>query len=681
MGTADHQRPNAPATGPFASDRLDSWKEIARYLNRYVRTVQRWEEAGGLPVYRHAQGRVKGSAVYAYKSEIDAWLRQHPPPYMESELRPYPKVRRSFRRAVWVVVAVLILMAAGFAVWRFVRPGPSTPPLRTAPLTSYPGLSYFPAISPDGRQVAFCWNGHKQDNLDVYVRLLGGGNLLRLTTHPAADGWPAWSPDSSTIAFVRYFSGTLDAELLTIPALGGDERKIQDFHIPLRPGTDFFPAASWTPDGKFIIAPQASAEAPNALVLISVETLENRPLTHPVSGSVGDCCPAITPDGTRLAFLRATRGQIHNVYSLSLGPDYLPLGEPRQLTSEPSGAECPMWTGNGREVLYVAVRDGVRTLWRVPHDGSRPAAQVQSVGPVGHTWAISRDGSRLVYSGQRGTGALWRADLAHGNVSRILHSSAYDSSPDFAPDGKKIAFLSDRGGRTQIWVSSSMDTSPRPLAPTIGIYASPPRWSPGSDQIVFECQNQDNDDVCIIPAGGSPVRRVTHHPARDILPSWSRDGKWIYFTSNRSGSFQVWKMPVNGTDVNARQITKGGGSHPMESLDKTVVYFARQSPVRRIWQVPSEGGEESQVGDFQLHGRRDQNFAVAAQGIYYVSTTDPGHWFELWFYRFATGRTKLVRRIDKGLSGGRSVSPDGRWLLFSAPDAKFGNLYMIENFR
>ena len=119
MDPADPRPSKVLTTGPFASDRLDSWKEIARYLNRDVRTVQRWEETGGLPVYRQTQGRLKG-AVFAYKSELDDWLRQSPPPPNGREEQPLPVVSPWWRTwpALWVAVPLLILVAGGI-VWRF----------------------------------------------------------------------------------------------------------------------------------------------------------------------------------------------------------------------------------------------------------------------------------------------------------------------------------------------------------------------------------------------------------------------------------------------------------------------------------------------------------------------------------------------------------------------------------
>ena len=116
-------------------------------------------------------------------------------------------------------------------------------------------------------------------------------------------------------------------------------------------------------------------------------------------------------------------------------------------------------------------------------------------------------------------------------------------------------------------------------------------------------------------------------------------------------------------------------------MDGSTVFFARQGPSASIWKVPVEGGEESQVGDFRVNGRRSLNFAVGAQGIYYASSSDPIHWFELWLYRFSTGKSERIRRIDKMFWQGLSVSPDDRWLLFVAAEDGHGDLQMVENFR
>jgi Tol biopolymer transport system component len=676
--------PQPPKMVPFVRERLDSWKEIARYLNRDVRTVQRWEETGGLPVYRRAKGRLKGSPVYAYKSELDAWLRQSPPPPVEKEAQPGLAVSTGRNRslALWVAGLVLILAVGGAMVWRFARSKAPAPPLRVVRLSSYPGQARQPAFSPDGRQLAFSWNGEKQDNYDIYVKFLDTGEPLRLTTHPGVDGWPAWSPDGRMIAFWRWVRGTPNVDVMTVSALGGSERRILQFRIPPQPGANV-PGLCWTPDGKWIVTVYTpNPNAPAELALASVENLEMRPLTQPIAGAAGDCCPAITPDGRRLAFLRTSTGRIPNVYVVPLGPGYRPRGEPRQLTRELDGARNPMWTGDGREVLYISGREGVRELWRVPQEGSRPASRVESLGPIGMGWAISARGDRLAYSDHGMNSGIWRVDLPGGKrLERIVSSSASDSNPEISPDGRRVAFISDRRGGRRVWVAGSDGANPIDIAKIGGPWPAPGRWSPDGNQIVFECENEGNDDVCIVLAGGGAVRRLTRHPARDAYPSWSRDGKWIYFTSNRSGSFQLWKAPADETDAAAVQVTNGGGYSAVESPDGTTVFFKRERAAASLWKVPVGGGPESQVGAFRFLGTSHNNYAVRPEGIYYASSPDPEKWFELWLYRFATGKPESICRIEKRFGEGLGVSPDGRWLWFAADEAQYGDLYMVENFR
>ena len=678
MGTFGSQSPHAPKATPFPGGRLDSWKEIARYLNRDVRTVQRWEQTCSLPVHRLPTGRLKGSPVYAYKSELDAWMRQSPQPAWEEAAGPAPSKSPGLWRMRWVfgaVLALLLLTAGGVMVWRFARSKSPQAPLRVVRLTSYTGQARQPAFSPDGRQIAFAWNGEAQDNHDIYVKFLDTGEPLRLTTHPGVDGWPAWSPDGRTIAFSRWPRGETNSDILTVPALGGSERQILQCRIPSQPAATF-PLLCWTPDGKSIITGHTSdPDVPSALVLVSVETLEVRLLTRP------GCCPAITPDGRRLAFLRASPGRIPNVHVLSLGPDYRPEGDPRQLTREPSGATDPMWTGDGREVLYISSREGVRTLWRVPWDGSGPASPIESVGAIGTNWAISAGGDRLAYSERQRDADIWRVGLPGGKqVDRIASSSTLDWNPEISPDGRRLLFLSERLGGQRVWVSGSDGAKPMDIAKGGGLFAAPARWSPDGGQIAFECQNEDNADVCIAPVGGGAVRRLTRHPARDAFPSWSRDGKWIYYTSNRSGSFQIWKAPADKTDEAAVQVTRGGGYSPVESMDGKTVFFARDRHSAGIWKVSIQGGPENQVGEFHILGK-SQNYAVRPDGIYYASSPDPEKWFELWFFRFASEKPEPICRIEKRLGEGLSVSPDGRSLWFAADDFRDGSLYMVENFR
>src|SRR5687768_12288274 len=147
--------------------------------------------------------------------------------------------------AAFVVISVALIVV-GFGLYKLRGAGDSKPPAaawKIIPLTSFAGLKGNPAFSPDGRQVAFTWTG-ADDNFDIYVKLIGEGTPLRLTTNQGRDVSPAWSPDGRHIAFTRY--APEGNSLMTVPSLGGAERKLAS----LTSTAVWFLSTAWSMDGK-----------------------------------------------------------------------------------------------------------------------------------------------------------------------------------------------------------------------------------------------------------------------------------------------------------------------------------------------------------------------------------------------------------------------------------------------
>jgi serine/threonine protein kinase len=243
---------------------------------------------------------------------------------------PAPQ-QRPARRLVWAL-ALLAIIAAGLGTLWFIR-SPAKPPeaaLNPIPLTTYRGFQVDPSFSPDGNQVAFAWNGERQDNYDIYVKLIGtNGPPLRLTTDPASDFGPAWSPDGRFIAFLRELPSRKLA-LLLIPAIGGPERKIAEIFATGDP--------AWSPDGNWLaISEKDSTAEPSALFLLSVDTGEKRRLTSPPKQFWGDFEPAFSPDGRSLAFGRSidpSSAGLSELYLLAFSDGFKPAGEPNRSRSE-----------------------------------------------------------------------------------------------------------------------------------------------------------------------------------------------------------------------------------------------------------------------------------------------------------------------------------------------------------
>ena len=177
------------------------------------------------------------------------------------------------------------------------------------------------------------------------------------------------------------------------------------------------------------------------------------------------------------------------------------------------------------------------------------------------------------------------------------------------------------------------------------------------------------------------MQRLTTNPFSDQIGSWSRDGRWIYFASLRTGQYQVWKMPWTpgaGRESEAVQVTKNGGFLALESPDCRFVYYANSRNNPGLWRVPVPGGEEIQV----LPALDDpRSFAVVEQGVYFIPPRNADGTHSIHFLEFAAGKTFPVATIDKPMGPRLAVSPDGRSLLYAQVDQEGRDLMLVENFR
>ena len=600
---------------------------------------------------------------------------------------PAAKAPALLRRKWWFAASVICALAAAL-LWFFL---PSSSrresALKEVPLTSYPGSENSPTFSPDGNQIAFSWNGEKQDNTDIYVKLIGPGPPLRLTTDPAEDSWPAWSPDGQTIAFLRNF-GAGKYGVFLIPALGGPERKLLDIFISEAewlPG----PYLGWLPDSKGIIfTHKDSSEHPVSLFLLRIASRETRQVTTAPPGSMGDSAPALSPDGSALVFSRMTSLGPGDLYFVTLSPDFSPVREPKRITFFNWRGAGAAWTPRGRMIVFsYDYKLWKITLSRWGKSPGRPE-RIESVGNGGSSPAISRQGRRLAYvAGYGGPLNIWRAAIldwsksagksAAGNApADLISSTRSEFAPQYSPDGKRIAFESDRTGNLEIWTCESDGLNCTQLT-SLGAQATGvPHWSPDGQRIAFYSRPEGKAQIYVINAEGGAAERLTNDSWENFFPVWSRDARWIYFASNRTGTDQIWKVPsAGGAPV---QVTKAGGFACAESPDGKYLYYTRsKDPNASLWKMPVEGGPETRV----LEAVVLYNFAVTRRGLYYMFQPDPRAKTKLiQFLSFADQKTRMIASIKQDIYVGFSISPDERWLVYAASGPGSSNVMLVENF-
>jgi Tol biopolymer transport system component/serine/threonine protein kinase len=606
-----------------------------------------------------------------------------------SEVRASIEAARSpsrVTRVLWQVAATSVVALALAAYLALVRGrGPTSnaaemAQLRTVTLTTFPGQELYPSFSSDGKQVAFSWNGAKQDNFDIYVQMTAGGAPLRLTQDAQRDYNPAWSPDGRWIAFLRGDPESVASEVRLIAPLGGPERRVAS--IKVGEVITLPVLLSWCPDSTcLVVTDSQGAGKPDALFALSLATGEKRQLTRPDPPIAGDSQPAVSPDGRFLVFRRNISGGLTgNLQVLSLGQDLTPIGQPTQLTPPALDANHPAWMPDSKAVVFAARE----RLWRLAVSPRGQPQRLPFVGEDGIMPAISNvasgDAAALSYVRSSVDTNIWRIDVPQiGAQSSTrpaisISSTRQDGNPQLSPDGRRVAFASNRSGDTEIWLADPDGSNALQLTFMGAAATGTPRWSPDGERLTFNSNLDGHWDVYVVSASGGKPRRLTDHPANDSSPSFSHDGRWIYFNSNRSGDFQIWKAPTAGGD--AVQVTQNSGYIAFESPDGAYVYYtqtlAAPSP---LWRLPVSGGEPEKIVDGVIW----RCFTVLERGIYYVD--EKSGTTRLQFYDFTSRRSATVTSDLGNIRYGLTASQDGRLVMYTRVDSAIDDLMLVENFR
>jgi serine/threonine protein kinase/Tol biopolymer transport system component len=573
------------------------------------------------------------------------------------------------------LTAILLLSAAAWFSRRARVPG--LPPPQLVPLTALSGWVWAPTFSPDGEQLAFTWDGGTLQNYDIYVKWVGSPEVHRLTSDPASDGSPSWSPDGRQIAFVRE-SGNDAGTIHFVSPLGGPAHRLSDVAVT--------GALSWSADGRWLAAVRARSDGEpvpgvGGIHLLSTSGGEPRTLTRP-SPPVVDRSPAFSPDGRHLAYASCPRGAYKggcDVYALELDADSRPAGSPRRLTHQNVAIDFVAWTRDGESIVYNAV-EGVYLLhlWRVGLQGDRPPERIELAGHRVWSLALARTRDRLAFAE-----TLRDVDIYRFRGERpsegVVASSFFDGHPRFSPDGKRIAFASERSGdRTEIWLSAADGSNPVQLTRGPGTKQQASCWSPDGRRIAFESLSSGGAwDIWTVDAEGGAPARLTKGGAME--PSWSRDGYFVYFHSTRDGSGQIWRIPATG-GAEERVTRHGAGPGAIESVNGKSLFFRRgggNSPLVAL--SLADGVERTMVPCVRAW---PAIFDVVASGVYYPDCRggDPAlHQLDP-----VNGRDRTLGTLEDAEQPADTtiaVSPDGQTILYPKVVREGSDLRLIENFR
>jgi Tol biopolymer transport system component/DNA-binding winged helix-turn-helix (wHTH) protein len=601
------------------------------------------------------------------------------PPVKQANARLGLSKRRIFSA---IAVSTLLILIAAVLGWRLItghaiRPpksgslasGKADPQTRTVPLTYFAGQMGNPAFSPDGKEIAFVWDGSDHKQLNVYTLPVGGDQPYQVTHFGSKMSDLSWSPDGQSLAYSRCADRI--GGIYAVPALGGPEHKLTGIQCAAANGE----APQYTPDGRFLLFHDAACGTVDpytlALVVMSLDTGKKRCITTPPISN-WDMYFRLAPDGTKVAFVRAAHPGVGDYYVVSiLG------GTPLRLVSGevlPSGI---MWSPDSRRIIFRSGHNGVLGdhLSQVPPAGGEiePELIYTKLG------AMSPDGRRVAYVEERGgeSESIWQIKLSGPGGSVISHrkiiESIGDGSPQLSQDGSRIVFASIRSGSSEVWTSDAEGKNPVKLTSFGGEIVGTPRWSPDGKWIVFDRRPTSPQLHLMNADGGDPHLLIrTHVGDVNDVGSWSRDGKAVFFNSSRGGDFQLWKQSLTADklpDGEAIQITHKGGFTGFESYDGKTIYYTQDNELAPketagIWSIPIAGGPEVRVTPApQCWG----DWGISESGLYMLDrAAAPKPTIE--FYNFKTRRITPVTQITGTslcLSPGMSASRDGRTVLYT----------------
>jgi Tol biopolymer transport system component len=555
-----------------------------------------------------------------------------------------------------------------------------------APRSSLPKLSQltfsdsieeYPAWSPNGEEFAF--SRDESGIRKIFIKDLATSDERRLTEGDHDDIQAAWSPDGKRILFVRARQPNVKLEPGDVFGLflDGD---IWAVDLETRAETKMIERAfnpDCSPDGERI-AFDGSWAGPRRIW--AVDRLGHNPqqLTSDSSEGINHVRPRWSPDGTKIVFqsIDRTKFDIRVFDSIT--------GRSIWVTNDAVQDLNPAWSPSNKFIYFSSYRGGGINIWRTPifPDGTPSGAPQQLTIGAGQDVeiALSPDAKRLVFSILRQNADIWRLPVspvtgqAAGDPHEVIRTTREESRGAWSPDGRSIAFNSDRTGEMNIWLHSIEDSRSRQLTKGSGGDFQP-RWSPDGKQIVFFSSRTGTADIWRADIDTGELFQLTATGSVNVNPFYSPDGRHIAYNSDQTGRPEVWVMNADGSEQ--RQLSDTG-------VTGHFILWDRESDAV-IYRVPSGG--EPRTLRLRLDGVADEMPAIAG-GAHMSFSPDRsmimdvvGH-KTLWVSPLNGGRpAEIFEFEDPDVRIDYPVwSPEGDSVLFDRFKPQGGDIWMMENF-
>ncbi len=511
----------------------------------------------------------------------------------------------------------------------------------TVPFASFPGQEMTPSWAPDGNTLAYTWDEGNEGNPHVFLQRVGEAKPHRLTHQSAPEFRPAWSPDGQQLAYLRPLGQ--DRFTLVRQGVGSEADAIVATISYFWPQHTEAPALDWSPDGaRFVVSEQPTPYAPVRLALVDSTTGKTTVLTEPRYGTSGDFEAKFSPDGTMVAF---RRGRLGDLYTVSTkGESKTPA---QRLTSESMGVRGVAWSGDGRSIFFASHgQNGRYSIWKIAAKGGIPTA-VSPLNIQGTQPATSRNGRYLAFEHHDLVVNLVEEEIGTPNHKRYLSpSNQLDGSPAFSPDGSSLAFTSNRSGFEEVWVQK-MDESALQQITTFNGAGIPfdASWSPDGTSIVMAVRAAGATNLFTYTFANGALHQLTSGSDDLNSPLYSRDGKYIYCSSNAEGATRIWRVAADGSGK-PEHMYGDAAEFFQQSDDGQYLYFVDSGATLRMMRRNIQTGALDMVYQSDLKLYSPSAFAVRGNTLYMMVSTSTTNVADLVALDLIHGTSKTVSHLD-----------------------------------
>jgi len=477
------------------------------------------------------------------------------------------------------IVIILITIAGYFSL----RPGRIDTDIQigmTKQISYETGLELDPNVSPDGKMVALATGPLGRTHL--VVRQVVGGRTLEITEDfQRNQRWPQFSPDGTQIAF--YSEGSI----YIVPALGGIPKRI----IEKKSNSSAYSPA-WSPDRKKIAYVQNDS--------INIFYLDSEESEKIIDAKEAHCLNW-SPDGSKIAYVLGNLAFVFSEFDIpealypvignkapsSIHIVSLSNKNSVQVTNDEHLNVSPVWTPDGKHILFISDRGGARDIYvaslRSSGKPKTPPTRL-TTGLDTHTISISKDGQKLAYSVFDYTSNVWSIEIPKkGTVSvskaqPVTIGNQIVEAMDISHDSQWLAYDSNLRGSMNIY------KMPAAGGEAVQLTSHPrddfiPCWSPDGKRIVFHSFRQGSRDIYCMTNNGESVQPLTNYPSHERSPDWSSDGSKVIFFSDKTGHNEVYVISSDETGWGEpQQITFEGGTFPKWSpVGNSIVYISDDS--------------------------------------------------------------------------------------------------------